>query len=137
MRSYQQSKLADLMLALELDHRLRAAGSPVLSIAAHPGVANTNLFQTGDRPALEISARKALGHIIGAFLNTEADGAIPTLYAATSPDAVGGGYYGPQGFQEMRGGDAGPARIAPQARDKAAQKHLWQLCEQLTQINFL
>ena len=103
MKAYQQSKLADLMFAFELDRRLRAAHSRVMSVAAHPGVANTNLFQVGDYWGFERSVRKLLGHAIGTVLNTDAEGALPTLYAATATDAEDGGYYGPQGFQEMRG----------------------------------
>ena len=137
MRTYQQSKLADLMLAFELDRRLRAADSPILSIAAHPGVAKTNLFVTGDYSAFEKALRKAGGELIGALLNSDAEGALPTLYAATSPEAEGGGYYGPQGFQEMRGGDVGPAQVAPQALDQAAAKRLWETCEQLTGVSLL
>lgn len=137
MGAYQQSKLANLMLAFEMDRRLRAAGINILSVAAHPGVANTNLFQTGDRSALENAARKALGHFIGAFLNTDAEGALPTIYAAASSVAVGGGYYGPQGFQEMRGTEVGTAAVAPQAQDTAAASRLWSVCEELTQIKYL
>jgi NAD(P)-dependent dehydrogenase (short-subunit alcohol dehydrogenase family) len=131
MKAYQQSKLADLMFAFELERRLRVAHSPIMSIAAHPGVANTNLFQTGDRSRLENSIRSGLGHAIGLFLNNEAEGALPTLYAATAKDVLDGGYYGPQGFQEMRGEEVGPAKIAPQARDEAAAARLWQVCEAL------
>lgn len=136
MKTYQQSKLANLMLALEMDRRLRATGLNILSVAAHPGVANTNLFQTGDRSAMEHAARKLLGHLIGAFLNTDAEGALPTLYAATSP-VVPGGYYGPQGFQEMCGDKIGQATIATQAKDQAAAARLWKICEELTGVNFL
>jgi NAD(P)-dependent dehydrogenase (short-subunit alcohol dehydrogenase family) len=132
MKTYQQSKLANLMLALEMDRRLRAAHSPILSIAAHPGVANTNLFQTGQRSAIESAVRKGIGHLIGAFLNTGPEGALPTLYAATASEATGGSYYGPQGFQEMCGEDPGPAKIAPQALDTAAAARLWNSCESLT-----
>lgn len=137
MKSYQQSKLANLMLALEMERRLRASGSTILSIAAHPGVANTNLFQTGERSAIENAARKLMGHLIGAFLNTEAEGALPTLYAATSSAATGGGYYGPQGFQEMCGEEMGPAKIESQASDTAAAARLWGVCEELTDVKFL
>jgi NAD(P)-dependent dehydrogenase (short-subunit alcohol dehydrogenase family) len=137
MGAYQQSKLADLIFAFELDRRLRAAGSLILSIAAHPGVANTNLFQNGHYNPLERRMRKAASFLIGALLNTQPGGAIPTLYAATSSQAQGGGYYGPQGFQETRGGDAGPAQVAPQARDPAAATRLWTTCEQLTGLSLL
>jgi NAD(P)-dependent dehydrogenase (short-subunit alcohol dehydrogenase family) len=137
MRAYQQSKLADLIFAFELDRRLRAANSRVMSIAAHPGVADTNLFQTGDHAPLETAARKLLGHVISIVLNTDAEGALPTLYAATSPEAEDGGYYGPQGFQEMRGEEVVKAKIAPQAVDIAAAARLWQVCKDLTGINFM
>lgn len=137
MKTYQQSKLANLMLALEMDRRLRAMGSSILSVAAHPGVANTNLFQTGERSAVENAARKVMGHLIGAFLNTEAEGALPTLYAATSSTVTSGGYYGPMGFQEMCGDEIGPAKIAPQAKDGAAAARLWDVCEELSGVKFL
>lgn len=137
MKTYQQSKLANLMLALEMDRRLRAIGSGILSVAAHPGVANTNLFQTGQHSAVENVARKVMGHLIGAFLNTEAEGALPTLYAATSSAVTGGDYYGPQGFQEMCGDEVGPAQIMPQANDQAAAGRLWDACEGLSGVRYL
>jgi NAD(P)-dependent dehydrogenase (short-subunit alcohol dehydrogenase family) len=137
MKAYQQSKLADLMFAFELDRGLRAAHSRVMSVAAHPGVANTNLFQVGDHGVFEKSVRRLVGYAIGAVLNTDAEGALPTLYAATAPDAEDGGYYGPQGFQEMRGEVVDRAVVAPQAKDAAAAARLWQVCEDLTGIKFL
>jgi NAD(P)-dependent dehydrogenase (short-subunit alcohol dehydrogenase family) len=140
MVAYRQSKLADLMLAFELGRRLRTAGPPisgVMSVAAHPGVANTNLFQVGEFSAAERMVRRGFGAAIGALLNTEAEGAVPTLFAATSPDVVDGGYYGPQGFQEMRGGDVGVAKVATQALDQAAAARLWSECERLTGISLL
>jgi NAD(P)-dependent dehydrogenase (short-subunit alcohol dehydrogenase family) len=137
MGSYQQSKLADLMLAFELDRRLQAASSPVMSIAAHPGVAHTNLFQTGDHSPMQKMMRKVVSHAIGIILNTDAEGALPTLYAATAKDAKSGGYYGPKGFQEMRGHEVVSAQVAPQARDEAAAARLWKICEELTGISFL
>jgi len=72
---------------------------------------------------------------IGALLNSQAEGALPTLYAATAPDAAAGGYYGPQGFQEMRGGDVGPAIVAKAALDLAAQRRLWEVCVELTGVD--
>ncbi len=137
MRAYQQSKLGDLLFAFELDRRLRAANSRVMSIAAHPGVAKTNLFQGGNYSSFEKTARNLVGHAIGIVLNTDAEGALPTLYAATAPGAEAGGYYGPQGFQEMRGHDVGPARIASQARNTTAAARLWQICETLSGIKLL
>jgi hypothetical protein len=136
MGAYQQSKLANLLIAFELDRRLRAGNSRIMSVAAHPGVANTNLFQSGEYSAVEKSLRVLVGHIIGIALNTDSEGALPTLYASTAPDVRDGGYYGPQGFQEMRGDEVGPAKIAPQANDAVAATRLWQVCEELTGVKF-
>jgi NAD(P)-dependent dehydrogenase (short-subunit alcohol dehydrogenase family) len=137
MKAYQQSKLADLIFTFELDRRLRAANSRVMSVAAHPGVASTNLFQAGDYSLFEKTVRNLAGHAIGIVLNTDSEGALPTLYAATAPGAEDGGYYGPQGFQEMRGEVVERAIVAPQARDTSAATRLWQVCEDLTGIKFL
>ncbi len=140
MGAYQQTKLADLMLAFELDRRLRAASPPassVMSVAAHPGVASTNLFQVGEFHLVERLVRRAVGVAIGTVLNSDAEGAVPTLFAATAPEAASGGYYGPQGFKEMRGGDVGQAEVAAQALDHAAAARLWSVCERLTGTSFL
>jgi NAD(P)-dependent dehydrogenase (short-subunit alcohol dehydrogenase family) len=131
MDAYGQSKLANLMFAFELDRRLRAASLPVWSLAAHPGVAATNLFQGTHYPAYERIPRRIIGHVISAVLNSAAQGALPSLYAATSPDARSGEYYGPTGFREMRG-PLGLAHIAPAAKDTAVAAELWQRCEDLT-----
>jgi len=137
MRAYQQSKLADLMFSLELNRRLRAANSRIMSVAAHPGVANTNLFQVGEYSAFEKTARNLVGHLIGIVLNTDSEGALPTLYAATAPEAQDSGYYGPEGFQEMRGEEVIAAKISTQALDTTAAARLWQVCESLTRIQLL
>ena len=135
--AYQQSKLADLMLAFELDRRLRAARSRILSVAAHPGVASTNIFRVGDYSGLERTIRNLAGHTIGILMNTDSEGALPTLYAATASDVEGGGYYGPQGLLEARGHQVGLAKVAPQARDCTAAARLWQASEELTGVRFL
>ncbi|RXH58649.1 oxidoreductase [Granulicella sibirica] len=137
MGAYQQSKLADLMLAFEMDRRLRRRNSKILSVAAHPGVANTNLFQAHQYSWLETKMRHAASGLIGALLNTQAEGALPTEYAATAPQVEGGGYYGPQGFLEMRGGDVGPAKVSAQARDIAAAEQLWKICEEVGGVELL
>jgi NAD(P)-dependent dehydrogenase (short-subunit alcohol dehydrogenase family) len=136
MRAYQQSKLGDLMFSFELSRRLREKGSPVMSVAAHPGVAATELFRGDGRSAMFKTALTIAGHAIGILLNNDAEGALPTLYAATSPEAVDGGYYGPQGFAEMRGETVGDAKVAAHARDLAAAAKLWELCEQWTGVRF-
>ena len=137
MKAYQQSKLADLMFSMELERKLRAAGSAVSSIAVHPGVAKTSLFKIGNGKGLARVAEVVLQTSLGVLFGSAQDGALPTVFAATSPDAVGGGYYGPQGFQEMRGGDVGDAQVAPQARDTAAAARLWSVCEEFTGVRFL
>ncbi len=135
--AYSQSKLANLMLAFELDRRLRAASLPILSVAAHPGVANTNIFRPGEYSSMERTLRNLVGHGIGIFLNTDSEGALPTLYAATSPSVEAGGYYGPQGLLETRGRQVGFAKVSLQARDCAAAARLWQASEELTGVRFL
>jgi NAD(P)-dependent dehydrogenase (short-subunit alcohol dehydrogenase family) len=137
MRAYQQSKLANLMLALEMSRRLRRTNSPILSIAAHPGVASTALFRMDNRSAFARMLRTVIGHAIGIFLNDEAEGALPTLYAATSPEAESGGYYGPQQMNEMKGEVVGPAKIADHARNEPLAAALWNRCEDLTGVRFL
>ena len=133
--AYQQSKLADLMFALEFDRRLRANGSAMISLAAHPGVANTNLFTKADKPGLIKHLKAAAMEVVGIVLNSDCQGALPTLYAATSPEVRGGGYYGPQGFGELSGTHVGPAKIAAHALDQSAQSHLWNVCENLTGLS--
>ena len=126
--AYGQAKLANLIFALELARRCGAEGSRIASIAAHPGFARTNLF------AGTLRARLAL--VVMPFVGQPAaPGALPSLYAATSPAATNGGYYGPDGMGEMRGGPA-PAMIAPQAQDAAAAARLWRESEQLTGLHF-
>ncbi len=136
LRAYQHSKLANLMLALQMSRRLRAKGSPIRSIAAHPGVASTALFRTDERSSMARMLRTVIGHGISIFLNDEAEGALPTLYAATSPDAENGGYYGPQLLGEMKGEIVGPAKIADHARSETLAAQLWDRCSEMTEVEF-
>ncbi|MGX7706052.1 oxidoreductase [Methylobacterium sp. Gmos1] len=131
--AYRQTKLAMLMFALELDRRLRAAGSPVRSVAAHPGVAATSIARRGDR-AGPLATRIGAG-LLGLLGQSAARGALPLLYAATAPEAEGGHYYGPDGPWEVRG-QVGPARIEPHAADPAAAARLWTLSEALTGVTY-
>jgi NAD(P)-dependent dehydrogenase (short-subunit alcohol dehydrogenase family) len=130
---YQQSKLAMLMFALELQRRSDAGGWGLLSVAAHPGVAATELVANG--PGL--NALSALGiKIFGPSIFQSAKaGAWPSLLAATGPDVRPGGYYGSTGFMEMRG-PAGEAKIAKQALDREVAAGLWELAERLTGVSF-
>jgi NAD(P)-dependent dehydrogenase (short-subunit alcohol dehydrogenase family) len=129
--AYGQSKLANLMFALELDRRLRAADAPVKSIAAHPGYAATNLQSSAppllDRLVMAVSNR---------LLAQSADmGALPSLYAATYPGLEGGSYIGPDGIAEQRGH---PKLVAPSkaARNVPAARRLWAISEELTGVHY-
>src|ERR1700712_1778274 len=98
--AYSQSKLADLIFQQELQRRLTATGSPILSTGGHPGYAITNLQTSGPGDAL--SPLMLLTKILKPFASQDAHhGALPTLFAATATEATPGGYYGPSGFQEL------------------------------------
>jgi len=125
---YAQSKLACLMFALELQRLSDAAGWGVVSIAAHPGIAVTELIARGPGLDSEQGRRWAANK---AMFQTAAQGALPTLFAATAPDAQGGAYYGPTGENEVRG-PLGIATIPAVARDAAAAAKLWDITEELT-----
>jgi NAD(P)-dependent dehydrogenase (short-subunit alcohol dehydrogenase family) len=121
--AYGQSKLANLLFTYELQRRLTAAGSGTLAVAAHPGWARTEL----QRHAGWISWLRVLG--LEALLSQDAlGGALPLLRAATDPAAQGGDYFGPAGFQEMKGA---PVRVqsTPRAHDADLQQWLWRCSE--------
>jgi NAD(P)-dependent dehydrogenase (short-subunit alcohol dehydrogenase family) len=128
--TYSQSKLADLIFALELQRRLNAAGSPVVSVGAHPGIAVTNLqsHMTG--------LFKLVGPLVMPLIGQDAaKGALPTLYAATAPEAGRGGYFGPNGSGERKG-FPGRAKIPPAANDLVLAKRLWAETERLTGVTW-
>ncbi|MGA7158473.1 MAG: oxidoreductase [Acidobacteriaceae bacterium] len=130
-QAYSQSKLADSIFALELQRRLTAMGSPIISTAAHPGYATTNLQVAGPGEGDWMMRVSAL------LLQPQdaAHGALPTLFAAVAPEAKAGGYYGPDGFQELKG-DPAPATIAPAAKKVAVARQLWTESERLTGVRF-
>lgn len=130
--TYSQSKLADLMFAIELQRRLTAAGSATISTAAHPGYAVTNL-QHDDLPLGLKLATRLLKPVLS---QDAAHGALPTLMAAVAPDVKPGGYYGPDGFQELKGSPA-PAKIPAAAKDSAVAERLWAEAEKLTGVSFV
>jgi NAD(P)-dependent dehydrogenase (short-subunit alcohol dehydrogenase family) len=129
--AYGQSKLANLLFAVELDRRLRAAGSSVKSLAAHPGYAATNL-QSAAAPLLDRLFMKA-GNFVMA--QSAAMGTLPILYAATEPGLEGGGYFGPDGIGEQRGHPA-RAGMSTAARDEETARRLWEVSEELTGVEF-
>jgi NAD(P)-dependent dehydrogenase (short-subunit alcohol dehydrogenase family) len=124
--AYGQSKLANLLFALELDRRLRASGSTVKSLAAHPGYAATNL-QSAAVPLADRLVMK----VTNLIAQSAEMGALPTLYAATEPGLEGGTFVGPDGLAEQRGH---PKPVAPSgaARDVDVARRLWEESEKLT-----
>jgi NAD(P)-dependent dehydrogenase (short-subunit alcohol dehydrogenase family) len=140
MRSYGIAKLAQLMFAAELDRRSRAGAWGVTSNAAHPGLTKTNLLSGAsygrDKPT--VSARLTqLTWLLLPFMWLDVDEGIkPTLYAAVSPDAKGGEYYGPRGFYETAGGGVTHAKVPRLVHDDAASRDLWQLSEELTGVRY-
>ncbi|MDF1502810.1 oxidoreductase [Roseisolibacter sp. H3M3-2] len=132
MPVYRQSKLACLMFALELARRSAAAGWGVASLAAHPGVSRTDLLTNGAGPT---SAAGRVRALLPFLFQPAAQGALPTLYAATAPGAASGGYYGPHRLSETRGYPTA-ARIPRQAEDRAVARDLWSVSEALTGVAF-
>ena len=130
--AYAQSKLAILHWAFALQRRSDAEGWGIRSIAAHPGVAVTELIARG--PGLESEFGKQWAVDRDKY-HSAAQGALPTLYAATAPEAVGGAYYGPTGEEQKRG-PLGFASTPPAATNEADAKRLWELSEQLTGVTY-
>jgi NAD(P)-dependent dehydrogenase (short-subunit alcohol dehydrogenase family) len=132
--AYSQSKLANLLFAFELQRRSDAGGWGLLSDAAHPGYARTELIANG--PGHDSLMSRVGGVLIAPWASqSAADGALPQLFAATSPDAEPGGYYGPSRRFELVGPPA-PARISQAAKDAAVAARLWELSETLTHVKF-
>ena len=132
--AYQQSKLADLMLALEMQRRLTDSGADAISVAAHPGLSNTELTEDMMKDA---TLKRALFNLVGPLISMPAwRGALPTLVAACSPRTQPADYIGPDGFQEMRG-DPTRADIARRAQDRETARRLWEACEKLTGLAML
>lgn len=128
--SYSQSKLADLLWALELGERLRAAGSGVEVMLAHPGWALTDLQRATGRPRVDA----AITAVCALFAQSSAAGALPTLVAATA-DLPAGSYVGPDGFAELRGRPTLVGR-APRALDHRTAAALWAFAETETATSF-
>jgi NAD(P)-dependent dehydrogenase (short-subunit alcohol dehydrogenase family) len=130
-QAYAQSKLADLIFSRELQRRFKSVGSPILSTAAHPGYAVTNL--QADHLGLGL---RTIIKIMKPFLSQDAaHGALPTLYAAVAEEAVPGGYYGPDGFAELKGYPTA-AQVPKSALDETVSKRLWSESERLTGVSF-
>jgi NAD(P)-dependent dehydrogenase (short-subunit alcohol dehydrogenase family) len=139
IRSYGTSKLANLMFGLELDRRSRANGWGVVSNVAHPGTTLTNLYTSGPnlgrgRPSrLQAIMKRLAGW--GLFVQNVDAGLLPALYAATSPQAQGGRFYGPDGLGQFTGAPT-ELTVYRAARDEAAAARLWDVSERLTGVEF-
>lgn len=123
-REYGQSKLADLIFALEFEKRLRNNGCQIMSLAAHPGFSKTDLQKYMDKNMLD-----------SLELMTAKEGAQPTLAACLRPDAKGGQYWGPDGYNEQKGKPA-LAKIDSVALDEKLNAMLWDWAKKITKVNF-
>jgi NAD(P)-dependent dehydrogenase (short-subunit alcohol dehydrogenase family) len=133
-RAYAQSKLANLMFTYELQRRLDAANAATMALAAHPGTARTDLTRHMSR-----LSNAAMGPRFGAvnswFVQDAVMGALPILRAATDPAAVGGTYYGPDGFLQLTGFPV-VVTSSTRSQNRQAQRRLWVESEQLTGITY-
>lgn len=138
-KAYSQSKIANLMFGLELDRRSRAAGWGISSNVAHPGVTATNLLAAQPHmgrasDTLSVRVIRLLSRI-GVGTQTVDQGLLPALFAAVHPDAEGGRFYGPRGFQHLTGAPAEQEIYRP-ARDASDAARLWELSERLVGVRF-
>jgi NAD(P)-dependent dehydrogenase (short-subunit alcohol dehydrogenase family) len=129
MREYCQSKLANMIFAIELQRRITAANDKILSVAAQPGANNTDLSRYMDKAQLT-AAIERVGPLMEAW-----QGALPSLYAAVSPDVAGGDFYEPDGDGGYRGYPT-KGTIASHALDEAVAQRLWSLGGHVTGVRF-
>lgn len=130
MSAYSQSKLACLMFARELQRQSDAANWGIQSIASHPGISRTDLLINSAGPW---SAQGMARRFLWFLFQPAPQGALPTLFAATSAQANGGAYYGPDKLSELRGNPAS-AKFPPQSLDESACARLWVESEILTGV---
>jgi NAD(P)-dependent dehydrogenase (short-subunit alcohol dehydrogenase family) len=135
-RAYGQSKLANILFASELGRRAAAAGADLTSLSAHPGYASTNLQAAGSKmTGSKVGATfAAVGNKL--FAQSDANGALPLIYAVTSPDAVSGEYAGPSGAFGMRGIGVKPATRSKRSSDDVTARKLWDVSEGLTHVTY-
>ncbi len=129
-RAYAQSKIACLMFARELQRRSELGQWGIASIGAHPGVSRTDLLHNAPGRMSPMGLTRSL---LWFLFQPVAQGALPTLYAATDPQAQPGGYYGPDRLWETRGFPTA-AKVPPQALDQTVSERLWQVSEQLAGV---
>jgi NAD(P)-dependent dehydrogenase (short-subunit alcohol dehydrogenase family) len=132
--AYRRSKLANLLFGFELQRRLERVNAQAISVVVHPGVSNTNLFAAGPGQGSGLAA-KLTPFFVSVIAQSDAQGAWPTLYAATMPEIQRGHYYGPEGFREMRGYPV-EVRAEAQAYDEKLAAQLWEVSEAFTGVRF-
>jgi NAD(P)-dependent dehydrogenase (short-subunit alcohol dehydrogenase family) len=129
--AYNQSKLANILFAKELARRAAEVHSRLISLPVHPGVSRTSIIDNGPGArGLKMIVFKLTAPVL---MQSDAAGALPTLYAATSPDAHNGDYIGPGGFQEIKGPPV-VVQPRPQALSEADGQRLWKVSEELTGV---
>jgi NAD(P)-dependent dehydrogenase (short-subunit alcohol dehydrogenase family) len=128
--AYGQAKLSNQLFCLELDRRARASGATLISVAAHPGYAATNLQSAAGGVWERVMG---LGNAL--LAQSAAAGALPTLYAASAPDVTGGSYYGPNQLGGMRGYPK-KVRFVRAARSVESARRLWDASEELTGVRY-
>jgi NAD(P)-dependent dehydrogenase (short-subunit alcohol dehydrogenase family) len=129
--AYGQSKLANLLFMLELDRRARAAGLPLVSVAAHPGYSATNL-QFAAPPLVDRAVMRVLNVVVAQSADK---GALSPLYAATMPDLPPASYVGPDGPGEWRGSPH-LTGMSKRAQDPETARRLWEVSESLTGVSY-
>ena len=134
-RAYAQAKLANQLFTLELHRRVTAAGVDLVSVAAHPGYAATNLQRVGPRMSGSSRAERATDLANAVFAQSAASGALPSLYGATAPGVVGGQYFGPDGRFAMHGHPKAVSFVRA-AEDPETARRLWEVSEGLTGVRF-
>lgn len=133
--NYGQSKLANLLFTAELNRRLQASARSVLSVACHPGYADTNLVAVGPQMKQAGFVEKVMVGFTSVFAQSALMGALPTLYAAVADDVQGDDYIGPGGLLSYRGYPKKVGR-SKAARDEAAARRLWEVSVALTGVGF-
>jgi len=139
MNAYSQSKIAFGLFGLELDRRSQEAGWGITSNLSHPGIAPTSLLAT--RPELgrdsDTGGRKLIGAMAerGVLVGTVQSAGLPAVYAATSPDAEHGRFYGPRGLGHM-GGPPGEQKLYSRLRSTEEARRIWRASEELTKVPF-
>jgi NAD(P)-dependent dehydrogenase (short-subunit alcohol dehydrogenase family) len=135
-KAYGQSKLANLLFASELGRRAAAAGVDLTSVAVHPGYASTNLQSAGPRMSGSRLSERFAGLGNSLFGQSDEQGALPSLCAATSPDVVSGQFIGPSGPLGARGKAVKPVGRSKRALDTGSARRLWDVSERLTGVTY-